>query len=122
MKKLDASGLSALSASCSKLYSLGDTDTLWRALYVRDFTTMTESESSWRQLYMKAKRERKIRAREAMRPSRSDPTLPYRIPGHMGPPIPNPDGMIPGMIGGEYDLRPGGAFPGNPLIINPPIR
>jgi hypothetical protein len=74
---------------------------------------MAATECSWRDLYLRALQEKQRRAREA-RHSRSDPTLPYQIPGHSHPPIPGV-GHIPGMIGGEYDLRPGMGFPINPL-------
>ena len=95
-------------------------ESVWKKLYIRDFTTLSDESVSWRRLYLQAKRERALRDR-APRPSRSEPTLPYAVPGHYRPQIPdNP--MIPGMIGGEYDLRPGGGGLGFPGLRGPPIR
>jgi len=120
LSKLNAQSLLAIGQTCSKLRQQADNDKMWKELYVHDFTTLNAQDASWRSLYLKAKRERKLRDRQP-RPSYSDPLLTHRSPGGYGHPlIPTGPPIIPGMIGGEYDLRPGGAFPG--LRGTPPIR
>jgi len=115
LSKLNPKSLLALGGVCQKLRHLSDNENIWKRHYTKDFTTLDASELSWRELYIRALRERKRRERE-LRVSRSEPSFhhPYQIPGHAHP---NPlgPGQIPGMIGGEYDLRPFGGFPTNPL-------
>merc|ERR1712212_1425956 len=114
LSKLNPKSLLALGGACQKLRNLSNNENIWKKHYVKDFTTLDESEMTWRELYIRALRERKRREKE-LRISRSDPILPYQIPGHSHPMIPRGPGHIPGMIGGEYDLRPFGAFPTNPM-------
>jgi len=115
LSKLNPKSLLALGGVCQKLRNISDNENIWKGHYVKDFTTLDASELTWREMYIRALRERKRRERE-LRVSRSEPSFhhPYQIPGHAHP---NPlgPGHIPGMIGGEYDLRPFGGFPTNPL-------
>ena len=73
-------------------------DKLWKKLYIKDFTTLNDSETSWRTLYLRAARERKMREK-SLRQSRSEPAIPhpYAVPGHYQPPIPGAP-IIPGRV------------------------
>ena len=128
---MNPKSLLALGGVCQKLRNISDNENIWKGHYVKvsftkcfvfhkigifkDFTTLDASELTWREMYIRALRERKRRERE-LRVSRSEPSFhhPYQIPGHAHPNPLGPD-HIPGMIGGEYDLRPFGGFQTNPL-------
>lgn len=111
MKTLDSRSLSRIGATCKKLKALADDDVLWEKLYLKDFTTIRDGNVSWRHLYAEAGRAKKERDRE-LRRTQSEPLvrlppiggLPLMQPHPMIDPRPVP-GQMPGIIGGEYDLR-----------------
>ena len=109
MKTLDSRSLSRIGATCKKLKTLADDDVLWEKLYLKDFTTIRDGNVSWRHLYAEASRAKKERDRE-LRRTQSEPRVglppfqPLYQPHPMIDPRPAP-GHMPGIIGGEYDLR-----------------
>jgi len=124
LSRLDAKALARASRTCKKMKELADSDQLWRRLYFQDFTTIgADDERTWRTLYSGAVRAKKERER-ATRPrsSASAPIVDPLAPNVMPHPMIGPPGHMPGMIGGEYDLRPGVGMAGpfrNPIRGDP---
>lgn len=118
---LDAKSLGKLRATCSRLQKVCSDEGLWRKLYFKDFTTIGADEGSWRKLYAvsfqrsSAARPRATRSQPAIRVEPAFPDL-RQPPNH---PFPG----VPGMIGGDYDLRPGMPMPGGigPIRGDPPF-
>jgi len=118
---LDAKSLGKLRGTCSRLQRVCSDEGLWRKLYFKDFTTIGADEGSWRKLYAVsfqrsgAARPRVTRSQPAIR---VEPTLP-----DLRQPANHPFPGVPGMIGGDYDLRPGMPMPGGigPIRGDPPF-
>ncbi|KAM4523649.1 F-box only protein 7 [Fundulus diaphanus] len=112
LRLLDVRSVVRLSAVSWHFNAATSDSTLWKHLYLRDFSKPDCSRSrdtDWKQLY---KRSQKMRSelRHPVRPY-SLPPFPLRdimtpVPRPLFPPL-------PGIIGGEYDQRPN--FPGNLL-------
>ncbi|CBY13633.1 unnamed protein product [Oikopleura dioica] len=100
---LDAKSLGKLRTSCSRLHRVCSDEGLWRKLYFKDFTTIGVDEGSWRKLYA-VSFERSSTARP--RATRSQPAIRVEptFPDLREPPR-HPFPGVPGMIGGDYDLR-----------------
>uniref|UniRef100_W5NIE9 F-box protein 7 n=1 Tax=Lepisosteus oculatus TaxID=7918 RepID=W5NIE9_LEPOC len=120
LRLLDVGTLVALSAVSRDLSSATADPSLWRFLYHRDFrgTSPTGFQSrprdtNWKELYKKRYLQRKEAARvrrTMMFPPVPPQPFPYPpMPFHPFPFGPTPP-FPPGIIGGEYDQRPGLPF------------
>ncbi|XP_045076091.1 F-box only protein 7-like [Coregonus clupeaformis] len=116
LRLLDVSSLLALSSVNRHLHQATTDPALWRHLYHRDFRDCQDHsrarDTQWRELY-KRKYKWKREAASYPRPlPRYHPAPPPLYPLH---PLPNSPFPLypPGIIGGEYDQRPG--FPGGIL-------
>ncbi|XP_031694453.1 F-box only protein 7 isoform X2 [Anarrhichthys ocellatus] len=116
VRLLDVRSVGRLSSVCRRFsVSMADSS-LWRHLYRRDFSDRDVGRSrdtDWKELY---KRFHQIRY-ERRHATRHRPLPPFhRNP--FAPPVPlHPP--LPGIIGGEYDQRPG-LFPPLPRLLLPP--
>ncbi|KAL1774962.1 F-box only protein 7 isoform X1 [Sigmodon hispidus] len=122
---LDVHSVLALSAVCHDLLIASNDPLLWRCLYLRDFRdgTVRGPGTDWKELY----RKRYIQRKEAQRlrhamflppPSHSIPFCPLPVYPISFPPA----SLLPGIIGGEYDVRPilpSVGDPANSLIRRP---
>lgn len=109
LRLLDVASVVALSSVSRGLRVATEDPSLWRHLYHRDFRTLSTQRSDsrdtdWKELYQKRYKQRKemIRARPRAFPFIGPPIHPlHPLPA---PPLPL---YPPGIIGGEYDQRPG---------------
>lgn len=107
---LDVHSVLALSAVCHDLLIASNDPLLWRCLYLRDFRdgTVRGSDTDWKELY----RKRHIQRKEAqrMRHAMLLPPSAHSIPFCPIPVYPRcyltTSLLPPGIIGGEYDVRP----------------
>ncbi|XP_042637904.1 F-box only protein 7 [Orycteropus afer afer] len=116
---LDARSVLSLSAVCRDLFIASNDQLLWRCLYLRDFrdSTARARDTDWKELYKKRHKQRKEaqRGRHVMfLPSAAHPIPFYPSPFYPGPFPANPL-YPPGIIGGEYDVRPILPFVGDPI-------
>ncbi|KAK2859236.1 hypothetical protein Q5P01_003856 [Channa striata] len=107
LRLLDVRSVVRLSSVCRHFNIATADSTLWRHLYLRDFTDPDPSRSrdtDWKELY---KRSYKIRI-EHRHLSRHHSLPPFhRNPRDIFSPLPPPlFPPVPGIIGGEYDQRP----------------
>ena len=121
-ENLDAYGLAYCACTCKELRAVCSDDELWTRLLQTDFDVppMPTGISS-RSLYNKHAMRRSAEREERLRMESYHP-MPGRLPRHGFVPDPDRDiyagipGHVPGIIGGDYDLWPGGLNP------NPPPR
>ena len=121
-ENLDAYGLAYCACTCKELRAVCSDDELWTQLLQTDFDVppMPTGISS-RSLYNKHAMRRSAEREERLRMESYHP-MPGRLPRHGFVPDPDRDiyagipGHVPGIIGGDYDLWPGGLNP------NPPPR
>ncbi|CAG5095327.1 Oidioi.mRNA.OKI2018_I69.XSR.g14136.t1.cds [Oikopleura dioica] len=121
--RLDAKSLVRLSATCKRLQKVGSDESLWKRLYFKNFTTIGLDEASWRKLYGLSYQRDKSAARPRGTQSEPNIQVPPR-PIFPDPLFPAPRFPgVPGMIGGDYDLRPGMPMPGGigPIRGDPPF-
>ncbi|KAM4711884.1 F-box only protein 7 isoform 1-T2 [Anableps anableps] len=105
LRLLDVRSLVRLSAVSWHFNAAASDSTLWKHLYLRDFSDPDSSRSrdtDWKQLYKKSYKTR-LELRHPIRPY-SLPPFPLRdiitpVPRPLFPPL-------PGIIGGDYDQRP----------------
>ncbi|XP_006633722.1 F-box only protein 7 [Lepisosteus oculatus] len=115
LRLLDVGTLVALSAVSRDLSSATADPSLWRFLYHRDFrdSVSRPRDTNWKELYKKRYLQRKEAARvrrTMMFPPVPPQPFPYPpMPFHPFPFGPTPP-FPPGIIGGEYDQRPGLPF------------
>ncbi|XP_031165225.1 F-box only protein 7 [Sander lucioperca] len=107
LRLLDVRSVVRLSSTCRHLSVCSADSSLWRHLYLRDFTDRDLSRSrdtDWRELY---KRFHKLRCE--LRHVTRHRSLPVPVPYHpLHHPLPVPlHPPVPGIIGGEYDQWPG---------------
>ncbi|KAL5015188.1 hypothetical protein ScPMuIL_009458 [Solemya velum] len=111
---LDHRSVVALSMVCREMYSMSRDPCIWRALYIRQFGSLSRRNAlsqDWYELY-KSKFKLEKEKREALR-HMTFVTPPLGISGRHNPPFPwVPVG--PGIIGGDYDLTPN--LPGFPMF------
>ncbi|XP_034019625.1 F-box only protein 7-like isoform X2 [Thalassophryne amazonica] len=105
LRLLDVVSLVRLSSVSRHLRSATDDDVLWRHLYRRDFPDLSSSrDTNWKEFY---KRMHKLYHQSRHRRTIFPPLLPFvnnfHVPFH---PPENVIPPVPGIIGGEYDLRP----------------
>ena len=121
--RLDAKSLVKLSATCKRLHKVGSDEKLWKRLYFKNFTTIGLDEASWRKLYGLSYQREKSASRPRATQSEPNIQVPPR-PIFPDPLFPAPRFPgVPGMIGGDYDLRPGMPMPGGigPIRGDPPF-
>ncbi|XP_037702339.1 F-box only protein 7 isoform X2 [Choloepus didactylus] len=107
---LDIRSVLSLSAVCRDLLIASNDQLLWRCLYLRDFrdSTVRARDTDWKELYKRRHKQRKDaqRGRHVM----FLPSLPHPVPYYPNPscprPFPSSPLYPPGIIGGEYDVRP----------------
>ena len=75
LSRLNAASLVKAGMVCTKLKAVADSDDFWQALYLKDFTTIQDQNTSWRRLYAEAARVKRDRERQARR-TQSEPRLP----------------------------------------------
>ncbi|XP_045146469.1 F-box only protein 7 isoform X1 [Echinops telfairi] len=111
---LDVRSVLSLSAVCRDLFIASNDQLLWRYLLLRDFPGIKfvrEFHMDWKQRYKVSYKERR---QPVYLPSPPHPTpLPF-YPHPLGPYSPSPL-YPPGIIGGEYDVRPLLPFAGGPI-------
>ena len=123
---LDVKDITNASSSCITLNNVLQDNFFWKKLFIRDFKGKTDGGVDFQEKYKfhylrQKERESSLRETEA---DSSIPNRPLPMPGMIDPMqiIPNNPGF-PGMIGGEYDLRPsfpyGGPFGGNNPMARP---
>ncbi|KAJ8245568.1 hypothetical protein GJAV_G00272160 [Gymnothorax javanicus] len=134
LRLLDVGSVVCLSGTCRDLHSATADPSLWRHLYHRDFRDQVSRprDTDWKELYKRKHRQAREWARS--RRTRLYPVVPPCRPApiHPFPFGPHPPILPPGIIGGEYDERPGiphGILPrprfdpiGPHLEPNPSIR
>ncbi|XP_061085511.1 F-box only protein 7 [Conger conger] len=109
LRLLDLGAVASLSASCRDLRCAAADPSLWRHLYHRDFRDQINrpANTDWKALYRRKYRQRReasrFRRTRLFAPTPPFPTSPY----HPFPFNPHPLPYPPGIIGGEYDQRPG---------------
>uniref|UniRef100_A0A8K9XSK7 F-box protein 7 n=1 Tax=Oncorhynchus mykiss TaxID=8022 RepID=A0A8K9XSK7_ONCMY len=103
LRLLDVSSLLALSSVNRHLHQTTTDPALWRHLYRRDFRAR---DTQWRELYKKKYKWRREAASYRHHMPRYHPVPPPLYPLHPLPNNPFPF-YPPGIIGGEYDQRPG---------------
>lgn len=112
LRLLDVASVVALSAVSRDLSSVTEDPSLWRHLFHRDFRAWSSQPSEhrdteWKELYKKKYKHRKevmMRHKLSPHPCQMPHIYPFR-PLFI-PPLPSPL-LPPGIIGGEYDQRPG---------------
>ena len=123
-ENLDAYGLAYCACTCKELRAVCSDDELWARLLQTDFDVLpmpARTGISSRSLYNKHAMRRSAEREERLRMESYHP-MPGRLPRHGFVPDPDRDiyagipGHVPGIIGGDYDLWPGGLNP------NPPPR
>ncbi|CAB1346347.1 unnamed protein product [Coregonus sp. 'balchen'] len=116
LRLLDVSSLLALSSVNRHLHQATTDPALWRHLYHRDFRDCQDHsrarDTQWRELYKRKYKWKREAASYPRHMPRYHPAPPPLYPLH---PLPNSPFPLypPGIIGGEYDQRPG--FPGGIL-------
>ncbi|XP_036801394.1 F-box only protein 7 isoform X1 [Oncorhynchus mykiss] len=110
LRLLDVSSLLALSSVNRHLHQTTTDPALWRHLYRRDFRDGQDHsrarDTQWRELYKKKYKWRREAASYRHHMPRYHPVPPPLYPLHPLPNNPFPF-YPPGIIGGEYDQRPG---------------
>ncbi|MBN3307973.1 FBX7 protein, partial [Amia calva] len=110
LRLLDVRSVVTLSAVSRDLHTATADPTLWRFLYQRDFrdSTSRPRETDWKELYKRRRQREATRVRRTVvyPPVPSHPFPFQPLPFHPFPFGPNPP-YPPGIIGGEYDQRPG---------------
>ncbi|XP_038839129.1 F-box only protein 7 isoform X1 [Salvelinus namaycush] len=110
LRLLDVSSLLALSSVNRHLHQTTADPALWRHLYRRDFRDCQDHsrarDTQWRELYKKKYKWRREAASYPRHTPRYHPVPPPIYPLHPLPNNPFPF-YPPGIIGGEYDQRPG---------------
>ncbi|XP_049740231.1 F-box only protein 7 isoform X1 [Elephas maximus indicus] len=113
LRLLDVRSVLSLSAVCHDLFIASNDPLLWRCLYLRDFrdSTARARDTDWKELYKKRYKQRKDaqRARHLVFLPPTHPIPFYPMPFPSSPLYP------PGIIGGEYDVRPVLPFVGDPI-------
>ncbi|KAI1882199.1 hypothetical protein AGOR_G00248230 [Albula goreensis] len=108
LRLLDVGSVVTLSATCRDLHCASADPSLWRHMYHRDFRDQANRprDTDWKELYKKKYKQRREAGR--FRRTRLFPPVPPCLPPpfHPFPFGPNPP-YPPGIIGGEYDQRPG---------------
>ncbi|XP_015239412.1 PREDICTED: F-box only protein 7 isoform X2 [Cyprinodon variegatus] len=105
LRLLDVRSVVRLSAASWQFNAAASDSTLWKHLYLRDFSNPDRSRSrdtDWKQLYKKS-----YKLRSELR----HPVRPYSLPPYplrdIITPVPRPlFPPLPGIIGGDYDQRP----------------
>ncbi|MEJ1277183.1 F-box only protein 7 isoform X1 [Cricetulus griseus] len=123
---LDVHSVLALSAVCHDLLIASNDPLLWRCLYLRDFQdgAVRGPDTDWKELYRKRHIQRKEaqRMRHAMFLTSPPHSIPFRpIPVYTRASLLT-SLLPPGIIGGEYDVRPilpNVGDPVNPLVPRP---
>nr|ACO95332.1 F-box only protein 7 isoform 1 (predicted) [Dasypus novemcinctus] len=116
---LDIRSVLSLSAVCRDLFIASNDQLLWRCLYLRDFrdNTTRARNTDWKELYKKRHKQRK----DAQRGQHVMflPSVPYPLPYFPNPSCPRPFPASPlyppGIVGGEYDVRPILPYVGDPI-------
>ena len=119
---LPAEALAAVAATCRDLRYAAADDDLWRRLYERQFgqpdapgaaagAAALAARRGWRAAFAAAATER---ARQTRRDAMAADMRRRRPRPHVFPAVPGPPpgvpGAFPGIIGGDYDLHPGGGL------------
>ncbi|XP_012696828.1 F-box only protein 7 [Clupea harengus] len=111
LRLLDVASVNALSAVSRDLRSATEDPSLWRHIFHRDFRAWSSQrteprDTDWKELYKTRFKQRK--EMRSFKPSRHPCHIPPIYPLHPlpTPPVPLPL-YPPGIIGGEYDQRPG---------------
>ncbi|XP_064417683.1 F-box only protein 7 isoform X2 [Latimeria chalumnae] len=138
LRLLDVRSVVSLSLVCRDLHVATNDQFLWRFKYLRDFRDPISRprDTDWKELY-KVKYKQKKEALRWRHPAFLPAPI-HPVPFHPGPFYPNPfpptnPFYIPGIIGGEYDIRPQLPYASdsfNPLLPNsgqmpgrlPPLR
>ena len=114
---LPPKALAAAACVCKDLRFAASDETLWRAAYLAQFGQTSGGHGAvvaargWRVAFgaawrAKAQAERRAAMAADMR-RRPRPHI-FPSPGWPQPPVPGFPGQVPGIIGGDYDLHPGG--------------
>ena len=121
VSRMDAYGLAYCACACKELRELCSRDEFWAPLLRRDFgVEQSELNSPLRSAYNRLAIERSAQ-REAQLRAESYHPMPGRLPRYGEYVDPQRDiypghlpGHVPGIIGGDYDLWPGGLNPNPP--------
>jgi len=115
-ERMDAYGLSNCACTCRELRKVCSDQRLWTALLRQDFGIDTADQVNAQKLY-NTHAVRRSMEREAQLRAESYHPMPGRLPRHGLHPNPDRDiypglpGHVPGIVGGDYDLWPGGLNP-----------